>query len=60
MHKGYKCLDRSTGRIYICRAVIFYESVFPFSTSGVSVDVSALVESISFPSNEQGYERTCA
>ena len=52
MHKGYKCLDRSTGQIYISRDIIFDESVFPFSTPGVSVDVSTLAESISFPSNE--------
>jgi histone deacetylase 1/2 len=30
-HKGYKCLDRATGRIYISRDVVFDESVFPFS-----------------------------
>jgi hypothetical protein len=30
MHKGYKRLDISTGRIYISRDVIFDESVFPF------------------------------
>jgi len=29
-HKGYKCLDRSTKRIYISRDVIFDENVFPF------------------------------
>ena len=32
MHKGYKCLDRSTGRIYISHDVIYDESVFPYST----------------------------
>jgi hypothetical protein len=31
LHKGYKCLDVSTGRIYISRDVIFDEQVFPFS-----------------------------
>jgi hypothetical protein len=31
-HKGYKCLDITTGRVYISRDVVFDESVFPFST----------------------------
>jgi hypothetical protein len=31
LHKGYKCLDVSSGRIYISRDVIFDEEVFPFS-----------------------------
>ena len=32
MHKGFKCLDISTGRIYyISRDVIFDENVFPFA-----------------------------
>jgi histone deacetylase 1/2 len=31
LHKGFKCLDISTSRIYISRDVVFDESVFPFS-----------------------------
>jgi hypothetical protein len=31
MHKGYKCLDRATCRIYISRDVVFNESLFPFA-----------------------------
>jgi hypothetical protein len=32
-HKGYKCLDLSTNRIYIARNVVFDENTFPFSTT---------------------------
>jgi hypothetical protein len=31
MHKGYKCLEVSSGRVYISRDVTFDEEVFPFS-----------------------------
>jgi hypothetical protein len=30
LHKGVKCLDVSTGRIYISRDVVFDENVYPF------------------------------
>jgi hypothetical protein len=30
LHKGYKCLDPNSGRVYISRDVIFDEHVFPF------------------------------
>jgi hypothetical protein len=30
-HKGFKCLDLSTGRTYISRDIIFDENIFPFS-----------------------------
>jgi hypothetical protein len=31
LHKGFKCLDPSKGRVYISRDVVFHEHVFPFS-----------------------------
>ena len=30
LHKGYKCLDTNSDRVYISRDVIFDENVFPF------------------------------
>lgn len=30
-YKGYRCLDPSTGRIYISRHVLFHENVFPYA-----------------------------
>ena len=32
LHKGFKCLDISTGRVYISRDVVFDEGVFPFAS----------------------------
>jgi histone deacetylase 1/2 len=51
MHKGYKCLDRSTGRIYISRDVIFDEAVFPFAADSISASPSASPPS-HFPQSE--------
>lgn len=36
VHKGYKCLDRATGRVYISTDVVFYEHVFPFAQQSSS------------------------
>ncbi|KAM2632205.1 hypothetical protein EV1_022967 [Malus domestica] len=36
-HKGYRCLDPQTQRVYISRHVIFDETTFPFSASSHSV-----------------------
>jgi hypothetical protein len=41
MHKGVKCLDVQTGRIYITRDVMFDETVFPFQS--LHPNVSALL-----------------
>lgn len=32
MHKGFKCLDPTEGRIYISHDVVFDERVFPFAS----------------------------
>jgi hypothetical protein len=32
LHKGYKCLDISTGRIYVSRDIVFDETVFTFAS----------------------------
>ena len=32
LHKGYKCLDLDSGRVYVSHDVIFDEILFPFST----------------------------
>jgi hypothetical protein len=39
MYKGFKCLDISTGHIYISRDMVFYESVFPFISLHSNVGV---------------------
>ena len=44
MHKGYKCLDRSNGRIYISRDVVFDEHLFPFASSNPSCEPDAYVD----------------
>nr|AAK02020.2 Putative gag-pol polyprotein [Oryza sativa]AAP52036.1 retrotransposon protein, putative, Ty1-copia subclass [Oryza sativa Japonica Group] len=31
LHKGFKCLDISTGRVYISRDVVFDEQIYPFA-----------------------------
>lgn len=42
LHKGYKCLDMDSGRVYISRDVIFDESIFPFSNVAPSHQTSSV------------------
>jgi hypothetical protein len=57
MHKGYKYLDRTTGRVYISRDVIFDEQIFPFATPGVTTDIS-LLQHVTFPTTEPAIKNT--
>jgi hypothetical protein len=43
MHKGYKCLDRSPGHIYISCDIIFDEAVCPFATPSTVIDFTTLL-----------------
>ena len=53
-HRGYKCLDASTGKIYVSRHVVFDENHFPFDSPSLvtvsPVTVSQNSESVTFPS----------
>jgi len=49
-HQGYKCLDLSTGKIYVSHNVIFNETLFPYSQPIVPVsDQSSPSTSVSLP-----------
>lgn len=43
-HKGYRCLDPISGRVYISRHVVFNEKLFPFIDSQDSGSHAPLVE----------------
>jgi len=51
MHKGYKCLDIATGRVYISRDVVFDETIFPFSTLNPNAGKRLRDELLLFPKN---------
>lgn len=51
MHKGFKCLDISTGRVYISRDVVFDETVFPFEKLHANAGALLRSEILLLPSN---------
>jgi hypothetical protein len=60
LHKGFKCLDPSSGRVYISRDVVFDETVFPFSVlqqnagARLRKEVELLPDVLKNPSSEFG------
>jgi hypothetical protein len=54
LHKGFKCLDVSKGRIYISRDVIFDENVFPFATLSPNAGVRYHSDVLLLPSTDPG------
>lgn len=50
MHKGFKCLDIQTGRVYISRDVIFDEEVLPFAKLHPNAGTRLRSEVLLFPS----------
>jgi hypothetical protein len=51
MHKGYRCLEPNTDRVYISRDVIFYEQVFPFEDLHENAGAKLRQEILLLPSN---------
>jgi histone deacetylase 1/2 len=60
LHKGFKCLDPSSGRVYISRDVVFDETIFPFSVlhpnagARLRKEVELLPDVLKNPSSEFG------
>ena len=49
-HHGYKCLDLSTGKIFVSRHVVFDETLFPYTKSNIPVtDLHLSSKSVPLP-----------
>jgi histone deacetylase 1/2 len=56
MHKGFKCLDINTGRIYISRDVVFDEHIFPFAQLHQNAGTRFTTESLLLPSSAPSFQ----
>jgi histone deacetylase 1/2 len=56
LHKGVKCLDVSSGRIYISRDVVFDENVFPFASLCPNTGALIKQEILLLPSLSSSHE----
>ena len=57
MHKGVKCLDVPTGRIYISRDVVFDESIFPFASLHPNTGALLRKEILLLPENLRSFDQ---
>lgn len=55
LHKGFKCLDIASGRIYISRDVVFDESIFPFAKLNPNAGARFRSELLLLPSELLNY-----
>jgi hypothetical protein len=53
MHKGFKCLEVSSGQVYISRDVVYDEMVFPFAKLNLNVGACLRPEFLLLPTAEQ-------
>ena len=56
LHKGFKCLDISTGRVYISRDVVFDEGVFPFASLHKNAGARLRPETLLLPNTSTDQE----
>ena len=56
IHKGVKCLDVSTDRVYISRDVVFDESVFPFASLHPNAGALLRQEILLLPTHLQSFD----
>ena len=56
-HKGIKCLDISTGRVYISCDVVFDETKFPFADLHPNAGALLRKEILLLPSHLSGYDQ---
>jgi hypothetical protein len=65
MHKGFKCLDPTKGRVYVSRDVVFDEHVFPFAQlhqnagARLRAEISLLPDALLSPTSSFGDAKIC-
>jgi len=56
LHKGYRCLDTNTHRVYISRHVVFNENDFPYLSRTNSIKSQSYDSSITtFPNSDEWF-----
>jgi hypothetical protein len=53
LHKGFKCLDVTGGRVYISRDVVFDETIYPFAKLNPNAGTRIRSEILLLPSSSE-------